>query len=489
VLAIRADDSDALRVAVAPDGPVIGIVHRHRAADRTPSAADVAALPASGFRSVASVVPYEVAGMSSISDGWLARGRGVTTLEGLPFYRRTDGADAGDLLPDHAIGSLAFADPLQAPWYGDRAGGGVLDARLFDRTDAARAGSDGYDLALGQTAALFGATSWGADGERRLIAARAPGAVGPLDASFVALLGAAPGDAYRGAGLTLRGATSALNLDAQLAVTGDAASGPAAPQSGSVLSIVVDGAGNGPDAIAVRARWRDERGAIGDMTTDHTDAALVAGVTRGPSGGPRLDAAIALTFGSELAYGGTSQTAAAVLPSLAYDVPLGAGWSLRSGYGASTLGTPGVALARSDLGEAGISYSDRRRFRAELIAYAEGDAAPAAFTRGIGGSLGWEIAPRVSLRAWLLGDGDAQNTVVVTYPGAPPAASTQLRTFRRDVVWLTWDAAERFDLLLRNGALEGSLRAPLGDRYALVVSSARNLRNVRVLSAGIVRSR
>ena len=77
----------------------------------------------------------------------------------------------------------------------------------------------------------------------------------------------------------------------------------------------------------------------------------------------------------------------------------------------------------------------------------------------------------------------------MTYPGAPPAASTQLRTFRRDVVWLTWDAAERFDLLLRNGALEGSLRAPLGDRYALVVSSARNLRNVRVLSAGIVRSR
>jgi len=41
----------------------------------------------------------------------------------------------------------------------------------------------------------------------------------------------------------------------------------------------------------------------------------------------------------------------------------------------------------------------------------------------------------------------------------------------------------------RNGSLEGSLQAPLGDRYGFVLSSARNARNVRVLSAGLTRSR
>jgi hypothetical protein len=488
-LAIEADDSDPLRVAVGGDGPVTAILHRHRAADPIPSAADVAALPAGGFAAVGSVLPFEVAGESSISDRWLARGRGVTTIEGLPFYRRTDGADASDLLPDHAIGSIGFTEPLEAPWYGDRAGGGILDARLFDRTDAALAGSDGYAVELGGTAAIFGATSWGADGERRVIAAHADGSAGPVAASFVALLGDLTDEYYRGAGVTLRGATRALNLDAQLGYTDDVEAGSGSLQSGTVSSVIIDAVGNGPDAIAVRARWRDERGAIGDATTDHTDAALVAGVTRGAADGPHLSASVALTFGRESGYDGNAQTGLALLPALAYDVPLGDGWSLHTGYGESTLGAPGTAIARADMGEAGFSYTDHRRLRAELLAYAEGDAAPLAFTRGIGGSLGWEIVPRVSLRAWLLGDGDAQTTFVASYPGATPAESSQLRTVRRDVVWLTWDAAARFDLLLRNGALEGSLRAPLGDRYGFVLGSARNARNVRVVSAGLTRSR
>ena len=96
------------------------------------------------------MLPYRVAFPTTISDRWLARGRGVTTVEGLPFYRRGDGGDATSLLPAHAFGALGVRDALQAPWYGDRAGGGVVDARLFDRADAVRATNRDAALALGR---------------------------------------------------------------------------------------------------------------------------------------------------------------------------------------------------------------------------------------------------------------------------------------------------------------------------------------------------
>ena len=47
----------------------------------------------------------------------------------------------------------------------------------------------------------------------------------------------------------------------------------------------------------------------------------------------------------------------------------------------------------------------------------------------------------------------------------------------------------RLDVLVRNGALEGSLNAPLGGGYGVFVGSARNVRNIRVLSAGLTRTR
>ena len=107
----------------------------------------------------------------------------MTTVEGLPFYRRGDGGDTTSLLPAHAFGALDVRGALQAPWYGDRGGGGIVDARLFDRADAARATNDGGAFALGRNPVVLAATSWDADGARRLLAARASGALGPVSAS------------------------------------------------------------------------------------------------------------------------------------------------------------------------------------------------------------------------------------------------------------------------------------------------------------------
>ena len=484
---VTADDAEPLRIQVpAGDAPLAGVVRRHRSVDLIPSVADVAALPAGDLAGVGGVLPYRIAFPGTLSDRWLARGRGVTTVEGLPFYRRGDGGDTTSLLPAHAFGALDVRGALQAPWYGDRGGGGIVDARLFDRTDAARVTNDAGALQLGGNPAVLAATSWDADGARRLVAARASGALGPVTTSVVALLGDAPGAHYAGAGAELRAATRTFDAGARIGMTRDVAD-TAARDDGSVTDAVFDVSGRGPNALALRARWREERGTLADVSSEHSDAALVLGTTRGRVA--RVTAAVALAHGDEQRYGAGAGAAAAfaVLPTLALDTPLGANWALHLGAGASSLGTPGFGIARASLGEASLAYTDRRRLRAEVVAYTEGDHGPTAVNRGLAASLGWEIAPRLSLRAWSLRDVDrVDETFAVPYPGGPATTVSVSSRFDRDVVWLTWDAPARVDLLLRGGALEGNVRVPLSARYALTVGSYRRRDATSALSLGLV---
>ena len=483
---ITALDAEPLRIAVPADGsPIAAIVRHHRAVDLVPSVADVAALPAGELSAVGEVVPYRISFPGSITDRWLALGRGATTIEGLPFYRRGDGADATSLLPAHAFGAVAATDPIDAVWYGDRAGGGIIDARLFDRADAQRVTDRDAAFSFGRDPTGLVATSWDGDGERRLVAARGGGQLGPLQATVVALVGDAPGTHYDGAGLELHGATQRTDLAARFDLTETNADAlNAAPDNGSVAEALFDASGRGPDAIAVRLRWRDERGLAGDAASEHRDAALVLGTTRGST--VRVTAAVALDYGADVPYQAQSSNAFAVLPSLSANAPLNADWTLQAGLGDSTLGTPGFALARASLGQIGLAYADRHRLRAEVLAYAEGDAAPVALNRGFGVSLGWEIAPRLSLRAWSLRDVDASDATVPLYPGGPLESVIASNRFDRDLVWLTWDAPVRFDLLLRGGALEGNVRVPLAGRYALTVGSYRRPNGTRTISAGVV---
>ena len=482
---VSAENAEPVRLTVPAGGaPLTAIVRRHRAADLVPGVADVAALPAGAPGDVAAVVPYRVVFPGTISDRWLARGRSVTTIEGLPFYRRADGADTTTLLPAHGFGALDVRDPLQAPWYGDRAGGGLIDFRLFDRADAVRATNRDAALAVGRDPGAVAAFSFDPGGVRRLVAAPASESFGPLRASFVALAGSTPDGHYAGAGADLRAALRTYDLGAHVGLTADDASLNGTSDDGSVTDLALDASGRGPNAIALRARYRYERGALGATQAEHRDAALVLGTSRGNV--VRATAALAIAYGGEQSYDvGIDSNATALLPSFALDAPLGPNWTLHTGIGTSTLGTPGYALARGTLGEASIAYSDRHRLRAELVAYSEGDVAPSAVNRGFGASLGWEIAPRVSLRAWSLRDGDVLDATTVSYPGGAPQMFQIRRRFDRDVVWLTWDAPARFDLLVRGGALEGNARVPVGKRYALTVGSYLGRDRHRVFSAGL----
>ncbi|HEY0382903.1 MAG TPA: carboxypeptidase-like regulatory domain-containing protein [Candidatus Elarobacter sp.] len=482
---VTADDAEPLRIPMpAGDAPLAGVVRRHRAADLIPTVADVAALPAGDLGAVGSVIPYRITFPGLLGDRWLARGRGVATVEGLAFYRRGDGSDTTSLLPAHAFGALDVHGALDAPWYGDRAGAGVVDARLFDRTDALRATNADAALELGRNPVVLAATSWDADGVRRLVAARANGALGPVTATVVALAGDAPGAHYAGAGAELHAATRTFDLGARLAVTTDVA-GSAVRDDGNVVAAVFDVSGRGPNAIAVRARLRDERGTFSTAAAEHRDVALVLGTTRGSA--VRVAAAVALAYGDEDRYEAVPRRAFAVLPSLSLDAPLGANWTVHLGGGGSTLGTPGFGIARASLGEAGIAYTDRRRLRAELLAHAEGDSAQAAVNRGVAAAVGWEIAPRLSLRGWSLRDADRfEAAAAAPYPGGPRRTISIGERFDRDVLWLTWDAPARFDLLLRNGTLEGSVRVPLGARYALTAGTFRRPDAKSAFSFGLV---
>jgi hypothetical protein len=481
---VAAPDAEPLRLAVPADGsPLGGIVRRHRAASLIPSAADVAALPAGLPSELASVVPYRVTFPGLISDRWLSQGHGVTTVEGLAFYRRGDGGDTSSLLPAHAAGALEVRDPLQAPWYGDRGGGGVIDLRLFDRADAARVTTTDGAIALGRDAALLAATSSDAGGARRLVALQGSQTFGPVSAHLVALAGDTPAAHYAGAGADLRASTRTLDLGARLAFTRD--DGTAALRDdGTVVDFTFDAAARGPNAIVTRLRARYEHGVLGDVDAQHRDAALVLGTSRGNV--VRLSGAVALAYGDESSYDiGTAQHTFAVLPSLSLDAPLGAQWSFHAGAGASSLGTPGYAIARGSLGEAGLAYADHRRFRADLLAYSEGDAAPSAVNRGLAASFGWEIAPRLSLRAWSVRDAD-EIVGVAAYPGGPTIPVDFRERFDRDVVWLTWDAPARFDVLLRAGFLEANARLPLSRRYALTIGSFVQPNARRLTTFGLV---
>ncbi|HYZ17725.1 MAG TPA: carboxypeptidase-like regulatory domain-containing protein, partial [Candidatus Acidoferrum sp.] len=112
-LVVAPDDADVLRLTVSdPTRPFAAIVQRHRAADLQPDAADLAALPNGSLIGLATVTPYRTASKQTLSDLGLSLGEGVVSIEGLPFYRRSDGADASTLLPSHATGALALQSPL-----------------------------------------------------------------------------------------------------------------------------------------------------------------------------------------------------------------------------------------------------------------------------------------------------------------------------------------------------------------------------------------
>jgi len=182
---------------------------------------------------------------------------------------------------------------------------------------------------------------------------------------------------------------------------------------------------------------------------------------------------------------------------------LGGGWRLRAG-GSTSLRAPTLlelpailapnpySLERGSLLESSLAYDDARRFSFEATLYRQQLAGLGQRTlNGAGVGLSWQVAPRLSLRAWTLHDAssDAGTNQLVA-----PYASLTGPSLERDVIWASYEAPGGFraDAILHHSTLpaetgtnlDADIVLPLGRSLGLAMGSAQRL-NVRRSYAGL----
>ncbi len=93
-------------VVLSGEPPAIVVVRYAALRDRTPSADDIAALPYDRASQVAALVPYTVVTGYGISDRGLAAGEGATAIDGIAYYRISDGRSFLNLVA--LLGAISF---------------------------------------------------------------------------------------------------------------------------------------------------------------------------------------------------------------------------------------------------------------------------------------------------------------------------------------------------------------------------------------------
>ncbi len=477
-IVVACDYCRTTRAPIADGVPAVVIVERYAAVTAGgPSAADIRALPYRSAADIASLRPFSVVQGDRISDRGLDFD-GAVRIDGVPLYRAADGSAFTGLVPAHATAALTAISPLSAPLYGGYAGGGVYDLSLHDPDLSTSRGDVG---GAADAVARFGApagsaeyaASWDAGDDRRAIAGNAvlPAAGGRLSIDALSLsdvLDHAEGTALEYATDSRRFTTAAS----------------ASAAESDVASLVSAGA------------WVRNHGALG---FEFGARAMRATSTLPNAGAAQSDAAV---YAAALAHGGLGSIAAtaawdvgsdagsagpargsALVASLADDVRLDAHWSSHTGA-ESNLRIPtfaelkaaapfAVGADRNLLFEQSLSYADLKRLRVTGMAYTQRTTgALLGRVAGLGVDAAWQIAPPLTLRAWLLrANQSAQNAYgPPNYADDAPVTATGLT---RQLVWLMYDRTLRVDAILRGAGLEGDVRIPLGTTYAFAIGSAR----------------
>jgi len=467
------------RVAVRADEPVVAIVRRYAALrDRTPSPADLAAVPYHELGDVASLAPYVIATSTGISDRGLDRGRGAVLINGVPFYGFFDGSDAALTIPAYAQTSLVERSPLAAPSYGAYANGGMFAVG----TDAGPSRVDGggaSDVILRASGdSVRGAydVSDGPAGHRTLVSggATAPVAGGTLDVTAIAL-SAVP--------TTASGALVSYDTSSRRYETG--ASFETTESANTISSSTIDQSdvrgdfhvrSRGPLGLEFGYRIRRSTGVqlagpFSNGGAQHEEALYVDGGTSNDRS--------SFSFSAAMQRDGARIQTSALIASLGYDVALDPSWTLHAGAGNNvrplslgeleSVGAP--FIDRSSFSEVSLQFSDNRRIRLETMGYIENIDGPTdAHDGGIGFDGAWQIAPHFALRAWMLRSIALQSAPYVLQP-QPLQPVTRLNG---NLVWLTYepnDGGMRFDAINRGRALEGDMVLPLARGVAAVFGS------------------
>ena len=466
--------------------PAIVVVRYSALRDRTPSTDDIAALPYGRIGQIASLVPYAVTGSNGISDRGLGAGKGATTIDGISYYRISDGRDLLDLVPTGALAGLQAQPAGFAARYGQPAQGGLFDAAtLGDDLLAVRAGGDGSAGVLRFTtpsgAASFAESAGGSPIRR---------ATGRLDTPFaggsLSLVASAAGNGTDAAsGAALRFAQGFTNADAFASISAGESRSALAPALGTFAGgsdVRADAhlRGRGPTVweLGVRAQSDAANGpTVGGV---QGESAFYADVQHD---GPRTTIAAAVALQNDVESAGAERRRTnSILPSFAFEQRLGGGFALnasttaaiRDPYleqvgGYASGGPVPPYFVRTNVVDAGLSYTDGRRVRVDGVAYAQRAGDLPDYIEGIGLNAAWQVTPHLALRTWALAAFTGADTNLppeMTYTS--PAASTPLR---REVVWITYRNGLRFDLLDRGAGLDGSLDVPLGRGLSLVAGT------------------
>jgi hypothetical protein len=521
-------------VAVSPGEPIVAIVRRYDAlAQQAPASRDIASLPYSHAESIAALRPFTVLENSSHplpgpQISYLGTSsRGALLLEnGIPLYDVATNQSPFAAFPAYSAQDIAWLPPSDAFTYGDMAGGGTVLADTFGSAPWNGLGIAGGGNALQggqatQNAAWSSSLASRPDDNRAGADAlfRVPFGDNAID--FTAL---AAQDRYAYDGQHLNTSDTGFRFDYT-----------SVRENRVNASIVADGGGYDGASVPVgySSKWSDVQVDAGVTTMTRiqffTDAGVrtssgaywtstnVLPVTAGAIAQTRVDMG-AQTAGDrysfkiglgafEAHYAGGAAGAnrpldgGLVTPSFFGSYAFDPHWTLQM-QAAQTFALPTIleafvypldgptlAFDRNTLFTQTLTYSDLARFQASVTDMSEiVHGLDTGTVHSAGVSAAWQIAPDLSLRAWLLRENDFTQPYEAVYRFGvrPQPATVQSYWFTYESSGVRVDAIYRRDLLdyRIDPHFDASISAPLTPQWR-VYGATERLSGTRTYSFGL----
>ncbi|HLI95774.1 MAG TPA: hypothetical protein VKT72_06770 [Candidatus Baltobacteraceae bacterium] len=531
---INCDYCDAITVPVKPGEPVVALVHRYDAlASGSPTERDLAFVPYDRAESIAALRPFMVLENSSqvrpgaqLSDhGGASRGM-LVQAGGIPIYDVTSNQSPFVFFPSYDVEQIDQHAPSDAFQYGDLAGGGTLqlDTRTPGAWNGVSLGGSGNAFAAAQT---FPGVSWSAatsntGGDLRTRA----------DAGASATAGDDTFD-LRGFTSQDRNSLEAQQLNANEGGFGLFYTSTRANRVDASLTSDSGGYDGSAQGYGYSARWSDIEAQAG-VTTQTPVQFFVSTALRNSSGlyssaapgdvpltaavitQTRVDAGmqtagdryqLRLGIGAfEMQYSGGSAAHQGLYggtiapgftgsyefdPHWTYDLQAGQSFTLPTILEAfaSPPDTPALAFDRYTQITQTLEYSDLRRFRAAVTDMSESiSGLDVGTVHSPGVSVAWQLAPALSLRAWLLRDNDQTQPYEPLYRFGVPVEPSTVGSY-----WLTYESAGvRIDAIYRRDLLDSnpdphfdaSISAPVSGQLRIFGATER-IAGRRLFSIGL----
>jgi len=473
-----------------PHPPVVAIVRRYLALQQqTPSAEDIAALPYAHVEAAVALRPFTVLQDSKaplpgpqLSDRGLQNGNGLLLDEGVPNYDIVSGYSLLSVLPARFTQTVQALPASEAFRYGDQAGGGTFEFTAANSQMGENSLTAGDDLAA--RASLSQANV------QAIVAGSKDPSQGRERAEIVADTMLADAQLHFASAASLSNARGPLGDNLVNGYNFVALSLQRTRESRLSGSLLLDRGFYRSDfgGYRIDGTWADAQAAanaefpgpvmrfagVAMRESSGYDDPYDTGVVRiaahlsqrnayvGIRAANRfLDGTAALNAFDAAYSGGPADfpsAQAALLPSVRLDVKPNDRWTVRfSAADRFRLPTflervdPHIAPAfynRSRLLESSASYTDLSRFRAEITNFSERTRGFSASTSwGTGVAVTWQLAPALSLRAWML---HFNRTGEYGQPISPRGSA--------DVssAWLTYETRSRVraDLLYRRNLMD-----------------------------------